>query len=87
MDGGSEIGALIEFAKSSPIAFIIVAPMLFSIWLILRTTKGRSEEPKEEDGVEAELKAIHATIRAGFDSIGKAQAAALLEIVRQGAKE
>ena len=89
MEGGSEIGALIEFAKSSPIAFIVVAPMLFSIWLILRTTKGRADAPKEtdDDKILEELRALHATVKAGFTAVDKAQSLSLLETVRQGAKE
>lgn len=92
MAAESEIGALIELAKTSPIAFIVVAPMVFSIWLILKTTKGRGEaapkEPEDHAGdLLREVQALHATVKASAAKVEAGQANLLLEIVRQGAKE
>ena len=91
MAAGTELEALIELAKTSPIAFIIVAPTVFSLWLILKTAKARSEAPKEPDGhsddLLREVQALHATVKATAAKLETAQANLLLEIVRQGAKE
>jgi hypothetical protein len=93
MDGGNDILSVIaELAKVSPTAFgalLASAPAIGSIWIVFRILKGRdgTEKEPDEDKVLAELKELHATVKAGFAAVGQAQAASLLETVRQGAKE
>ena len=96
MDGGNElIAGMLELAKISPsalVALLASAPALGSLWIVARIIKAKEAAPKEPEAdddskILREMQAIHATIKAGFDAVGKAQADALLEVVRQGAKK
>lgn len=92
MDGGADWAALFELIKTSPLAVMAVAPTVVSLWLVLRGTKARGEEPARDTQAErmfAALDRIQTAVAKSsghVEEIERIQQKVYEEMIRQGAR-